>query len=696
MNRNALWAALGALLFLLLSAAAPAQMQTVYANNITDATGLNKVASATITFTPTLCPAELSGFRLGGGGQAVGLPVSAVVTQGQFAISLANVALTYPQNLGFHVVAVDNTSGATLLDYSCVQPSVTAAYASTWCGVALNGCDFDLYPPNIATVAPSTNSAPIYNTYNSQQVIDVDTFNGADFGAKLAEADATYAGQAVTFGISHAETCSSAPVTLGAFHSLSLFAPLTMTGGCYITPTTHNTVQCFGSGSLLNGQMSNYGTNVLDPFFYAPAGSAEVEHLHITGCWVDGKGTGPATFAQLFMSVGPSTDVQVDHNDLYDASIFTQNGASASNPSARLDISHNKVTWDQGYAPGIYPVTIYGAASGLLDANLFTATTGGVELFASTSNGSIGSGNPSYTQILTSGLADFTISNNQCLGLQGTTSCVFTSTAARIHVVGNFTDGAGDVAYDLEATVDSDATANYAYNDPTACVGSFFSSVNNHLIDNVCVNAGLGILIKNAGAQTTTVTTTIVQGNSIKSTSGMGIGMYLESNEHMVIDFNKFFDAQIAYGGSYVNSQEWRHNRMFFDAALASGNLGGAQAAGTGLPTGNENDGQPIIVEDNEMITTVAQASINPCIGSAQSWSTSVPVVFIKRNSCIGPWSVDLAVNSGQTNTAFPVKYILQGNTWNTGTIVTTNTNAVVPQVVSWGGNCALSTGTCN
>ncbi len=128
-----------AALALCASAFAQTGYTTVSAAHLQDATG-TLLANATITFTPTNNAGGAISFRVGGaGGQSIGYPVSTLVTNGVFSISLADTTLTDPVNVCYAVTLTSNISGKALPfpGYNCIQPS-----GSTW--------NFDTYVPDSA------------------------------------------------------------------------------------------------------------------------------------------------------------------------------------------------------------------------------------------------------------------------------------------------------------------------------------------------------------------------------------------------------------------------------------------------------------------------------------------------------------------------------------------------------------------
>lgn len=129
----------------------PAQVPTGYipvtATRVQDATGAP--ASGTVSAQIVLSGQSV-GSSSGGGGQITLPPVNAPIVNGAFSINLPNTYLSHPQNLCIAITATDQY-GQQILGpgYECVQPTSVTNY---WCSAS--GCDFDLYVPNTAAVAP--------------------------------------------------------------------------------------------------------------------------------------------------------------------------------------------------------------------------------------------------------------------------------------------------------------------------------------------------------------------------------------------------------------------------------------------------------------------------------------------------------------------------------------------------------------
>jgi hypothetical protein len=142
-------------------ATTPLGYVSVYSENLQDSTG-TKVASATISFTPTNNSGIPISYKVNGNGQASERPVTALVTNGAFTILLADTALTSPQNVCFNVTAIDNVTNRQLLGpgYSCIQPAgsgVAVTGTNAWCSAATGSaggtCFFDILTPNLAALA---------------------------------------------------------------------------------------------------------------------------------------------------------------------------------------------------------------------------------------------------------------------------------------------------------------------------------------------------------------------------------------------------------------------------------------------------------------------------------------------------------------------------------------------------------------
>jgi len=122
----------------------PVGYTQVSATSLVDSSGV-LVANATIGFYPVNNASVPLSFKVGSGGQAMSVPVTAQVTNGAFTIQLADTTLTNPVNVGYAVSVIDNVTGKSLLGggYGCVQPS-----GATW--------NFDAYIPNQAPQIPVT------------------------------------------------------------------------------------------------------------------------------------------------------------------------------------------------------------------------------------------------------------------------------------------------------------------------------------------------------------------------------------------------------------------------------------------------------------------------------------------------------------------------------------------------------------
>ncbi len=139
---------MSALAFLSIGAQAPTGFLPVTATRILDATGLP--ANGTLT-AQILVKGQPVGVSAGGGGKITSATVTANIVNGAFSINLPDTSLTNPANVCVALSAVDDVSGGQLLgpNLNCVQPTSVPNY---WC--TANLCNFDLYTPNTAAVAP--------------------------------------------------------------------------------------------------------------------------------------------------------------------------------------------------------------------------------------------------------------------------------------------------------------------------------------------------------------------------------------------------------------------------------------------------------------------------------------------------------------------------------------------------------------
>ncbi len=111
------------------------------------------ISNATITWSPVDGNGNPISFRSGGqNGQVIRTPVTVPVSNGGFAITLPDVSLCSPSNVGFSVTVTDLETGDVILGpagYNCVQPS-SELYAASWC--TASGGNFDQYTPNLPSV----------------------------------------------------------------------------------------------------------------------------------------------------------------------------------------------------------------------------------------------------------------------------------------------------------------------------------------------------------------------------------------------------------------------------------------------------------------------------------------------------------------------------------------------------------------
>ncbi len=682
MNRNVLWAALGALLMLLCTSVFPAQTQTVYASNITDANN-NLVASAQIAFAPTVCPAPLGGFHKGGGGQSTGQTVYANVINGGFSLPLPDVNLTNPQNLGFDVTIVDNSSGATLLHYSCVQPSVSGTFAIGWCSTALQGCDFDLYIPNIPKIPAVTTGQAIINNYNSQLLIDISNYPGADLGAKLANADAAYAGQPVIFGITQSGTISGTP-TLGPQHALWITAPK-VNFATYVIPTQDNAIGC-APGVHITTTQSAYAPQPdgENSFFYVPAGALEAERIKIEGCNWNGYGMHSGF---IFDSVGPTQDISIINNYIAFGDLYKQNGAGPSNPSLRLTVTGNTDDWSAG--PGnccSIGVMNYGAMQhALVGFNHFYSNVFGVEFFATNSKGLDGAQGATEADAVVAGMQDNLIQGNDC---HNVSECAWDSLGYRMQYISNFAEGCGgDGCFDTETGNSNVFTNNTAIGPARfALFEQEYGGVNNQYTDNhgFCPTGGGVTMFGN----TTATDGTRYDHNTFSCMSGIGIFRFSESadNDEQMVG-NEVLNGILAYA-SYFANQHYKANNFKFTFAIPTSGIGTATSGGCGLSFGNLNDLNQALSEGNTFTTTVAQPVAAICMATSVSnvhGATYKSIGDVITTIGSGSWAADVAVGASGTNAANPPTFVLRGTEMTTGKVSTSSQYGVATPIVCTG-----------
>jgi hypothetical protein len=139
------------------SATVPLGYVQLSGSNLQDSTG-TLLANATISFAPVNNAGQPISYQVNGHGQAMFIPVYALVTNGAFTVLIADSSLTNPVNVCYSVSVVNNVSGQSVLGggYGCVQPSgsgLAVTGGNPWCTAAGSyggTCNFDLYVPNEA------------------------------------------------------------------------------------------------------------------------------------------------------------------------------------------------------------------------------------------------------------------------------------------------------------------------------------------------------------------------------------------------------------------------------------------------------------------------------------------------------------------------------------------------------------------
>jgi hypothetical protein len=139
------------------SATVPLGYVQLSGSNLQDSTG-TLLANATISFAPVNNAGQPISYQVNGHGQAMFIPVYALVTNGAFTVLIADSSLTNPVNVCYSVSVVNNVSGQSVLGggYNCLQPSgsgLAVTGGNPWCTAAGSyggTCNFDLYVPNEA------------------------------------------------------------------------------------------------------------------------------------------------------------------------------------------------------------------------------------------------------------------------------------------------------------------------------------------------------------------------------------------------------------------------------------------------------------------------------------------------------------------------------------------------------------------
>ncbi len=95
---------------------------TVTGSKIVDASG-NPLASGTVTFKVVDAGANPMSVRVGGGGQTIMTPATGTVINGAFSVPVVDVSMTSPSMPCIAVTVVDNSTGLTVYQNPCIQPT---------------------------------------------------------------------------------------------------------------------------------------------------------------------------------------------------------------------------------------------------------------------------------------------------------------------------------------------------------------------------------------------------------------------------------------------------------------------------------------------------------------------------------------------------------------------------------------------
>ncbi len=683
------WLLLAAGLWMCACIAAPAQTQAFYANNILDSTGA-KLANGQVTVQPTTgspsSASQVISYRYPGGGQGTMQVVAGNVINGAFSLSLPDVAQTRPANVCFHVTVLDLSTNDTVLDDGCVQPSMTAAYASNWCGTAQNGCDFDLFIPPVPTIGPQNLDGSIAYNYagtGSAGEIIIATYPGATLEAQRQAAEAANPGTA-TFLITQPGTIGSSTVPLAPGHHL-IVQGVPVTINPYLIPTTDNSLDCIGDAQITMG-VSYQTPTVPDgttPFFYSPASGTELERFAVRNCTFQGYGSA----GTVLDSDGPTRDVTLEGDTTNYAWLYRQNSAPASNPTLRLKIDGNKCIWPVNIGTGAC-VLSYGASQDFEMQRNYWSGYYGVEMYAAAADGTEAPSFPTPAQIQSSGLANGIISNNVCG--PNITACQWTSVADRITMADNTADGCADVCFDVEGGAHHLFGINHCVHDVNGCVTSFFSSYANTADLTEVDDCSEMFHIFNASVSDVQVQDWTIS-NPVYNCPAGAIAFYLEASQRTTIKNGKITNGTVALP-TFESAFSYENNDILWTVPVPTAASNGPSPAygGAGLVLPDFQDGLLSTVSGNTIRTTVAQSV--PCISIGISNPNGGQVASVEGNKCVadagGSWSADLSLINSASNPSTLQTINVRNNGLSAGSI-STGGNLVVTKF----GNYVIPTG---
>lgn len=480
---------------------------------------------------------------------------------------------------------------------------------------------------------------PRFSVAQQGTTLAVETFPGADLGARLLAADAALVGRPGTLTVNAAGALSS-PVTLRAGHGLLLRAPIT-----WLAPVTllgGNNIACEGAGASVQAAM---------PAFHFPApGGALLLAKGVSGITVRGCTIRSDQTSMLLAGSGVS-GLLMEGNTLLGLSLAVVWDA----PSTGLTFTGNTVTFPVQRHSDIAAVSLYSARQVTATGNHFTRSLHGVQWWG----GDSGAPGANLEQVTTTGEMRFT--GNVCAEVG---SCIWGSMGYSISITGNSAAGCGDVCFDTEGGRDTEISGNTASGCANGCAAIFFFTRNTAMRNNHFTGpAGGGLIfVKNASQDPLRHQGLVVSGNTLDCGAAVCRAVYAEAVSGL-----RFENNQVSNGTflpvNYMRAVTIAGNRMRFTAPLP----GGAPAVAAPAVIG----GTTLLVTGNTIESEVAQAPGTVCLVGGWSDFNSTDIHILAGNRCGGthPFPVGILTTTDGKNPGPRAFWILAGNIGGQGPI---------------------------
>lgn len=473
---------------------------------------------------------------------------------------------------------------------------------------------------------------------NPPAAVNVDSFPGADLGAKLTAAQASLGGTPATLVIAAPGTVSTG-ATLNAGNTLEINAAVLFTAT--VTLAGNNKVTCASAGQITISR--------------TPALSSTANNLQVEGCTARGT-IGGATLLETHGS-----NITVDHNTLTSAALLSAKGG------AHLQARNNRFdspTMYQGYA-----IVWQGSNDVVIDSNQVNNYLNPFEFFNanadpgcySKAGACAGQTYPGTRALIEALGGHYTFSNNTCTHAG---ACYWGSAGHDIHMINNHASGCQDVCYDVEGSIDAMIEHNSGDGAANGVGSTFFFSDHVTFASNSFSSDKGAPLVRifNSSINPLNDEYLTVQGNTLTCEKVLCQAVGGDPADHVSISHNTITNGLITFSNSngngslsiVGNTQNFTvTNAAPFNAIMSSQTLD----SGLVLLSGNT-------------ISGVAQPAGSNCIAIHQSDYNSTATLRVENNRCIGGFPTDIVTVNAGTNAGTGVITTLSGNVWSHNAVV--------------------------